>query len=270
LRVLRSVMRVGVLVYIGLSVLLYLFQDRLLFHPQPLSPAAAERVARSAPQAAAIQITASDGTQLHGWLSLPPSTPAPMIIYFGGNAEEVSWMVPQVPRWPGWAAACVNYRGFGQSAGSPSEEALFADALRIYDALVARPEIDKTRVVAFGRSLGTGVAVHLAAERKLQGLFLATPYDSIRALAQERYPVVPVGLLLRHPFDSLARVPSLKLPALVIAASEDRMIPPAHARRLFDALAQPKRWQLLQDADHGSIVDDKRYWRHIDAFLLTL
>ena len=140
---------------------------------------------------------------LRGWLLRAAGRePAPLLIYFGGNAEEASWVLSELAHIPGWSALVVNYRGYGQSEGAPSERALFADALALYDQAIKRLDIEPHRVVAMGRSLGTGVATYLASQRPIAAVILVSPYDSLVSIAQRAYPFLPVRLLLKHRFDS--------------------------------------------------------------------
>lgn len=265
-RLMTSVLTITLLVLIGLPLTLYVLQDSLIFLRQP-APAAAPRAAGLAISEVAIPV--AGGLSLRGWLARPVSTVGrmPLVIYFGGNAEEVSGMATLAGRIPGWALLAVNYRGYGGNAGDPSEKALVADALSIYDWAGKRDDVNAARIAVIGRSLGSGVAVQLAAERPLRAVVLVTPFDSLRAVAQRHYPVVPVGLLLRHPFDSLARVPDIAVPLLVVAAERDSIIPPEHARRLFDAWRAPKAWREITGADHNDLDADPVYWDDIAAFL---
>ncbi len=121
------------------------------------------------------------------------------MIYFGGNGEEVSWLVPEFSRVPDWAALLVNYRGYGLSEGQPSETKLYRDALALYDRATRRPDIDSGRVIVMGRSLGTGVATYLASQRPVAGVVLISPYDSLVQVAREAYPFLPVNLLAPTP-----------------------------------------------------------------------
>jgi fermentation-respiration switch protein FrsA (DUF1100 family) len=191
----------------------------------------------------------------------------PLVIYFGGNAEEVSHMAALASRFPGWALLAVNYRGYGGNAGKPSERAFFADALSVYDWAASRVDVLPERIVALGRSIGSGVAVYLAAKRSLCGVVLVTPYDSLRAVAQRHYPYLPVALLLKHPFDSVSRAPAISTPLLVIAAARDSVIPPEHARALFAKWHGPKIWRESQDSGHNDLDGDPGYWAAIAAFL---
>jgi pimeloyl-ACP methyl ester carboxylesterase len=205
---------------------------------------------------------------LRGWLVKGKhALPAPLIIYFGGNAEEVSWLASVAEQFGGWSLLLVNYRGYGGSEGKPGERELFGDALAVYDYAVKRPDVVPERVVAMGRSLGSGVAVYLAANRSLRGMILVTPYDSVTEVAKRHYPYLPVGLLIRHPFDSISRVEKAKVPLLCLAAAEDDVIPPKHARRLYDAWQGPRTWLEIPRTGHDSISSDPAYWEAIGAFL---
>ncbi|MBW2528241.1 MAG: alpha/beta hydrolase [Deltaproteobacteria bacterium] len=272
-RIVRALLRLLVVAFaalVGLSTLLYLLQDRLIFHPRPLAPGVQERLRDQLSGTREVELRAADGTGLHGWLYRPPGTsPPPLLLYFGGNAEEVSGAVAMGAILRAWAVAAINYRGYGLSEGTPSEAALFADSLVIHDELLQRFELDRANVVAMGRSLGSGVAVYLASQRPLRAVVLTTPYDSITAVGQATYPIVPVGLLLRHPFDSLSRASSIPTPVLMLVAAEDTLIPPAHARRLYDRWAGPKQWHLLPDRHHNDIQLAPQYWPRIQAFLST-
>ena len=263
-----SVLRIAIGVYLGLLALLWLFQERLLFYPQPLPDGVARMVSKDLRGVTELEVDAGDGVRLRGWLRHTAALrPAPLVIYFGGNAEEVSGEIVNAEHYAPFAVATFNYRGYGASEGKPGQRALFADALEIFDRLVARPDIDPARVVVVGRSLGSGVAVHLAAERRLAGVILVSPYDSVRSVAQDIYPLVPIGLLLRHPFDSMNRAPTIEQPALVLAALEDATVPARHSERLYQAWGGPKRLVTLPGVGHGNIEAGVGYWPAIEEFL---
>jgi pimeloyl-ACP methyl ester carboxylesterase len=262
-----SAITLVLVIALGISLLLYLVQDRLIFYPQP-APG-------SPPQAldydiSEVKVVTADGLSLTGWLAKPSSAAAerlPLTIYFGGNAEETSHMAASAGHFPGWSLLTVNYRGYGGNPGQPSEQALFADALAVHDFAARRPDVDPARIVAIGRSLGSGIAVYLAAKRPLAGVVLVTPYDSLRAVAQRHYPYAPVSLLLKHGFDSIERAPSIFVPTLMLAAQLDNVIPTAHARALFSKWGGPKTWHELAGASHNDLDADPAYWNAIALFL---
>ena len=252
---------VGAILLVGVPATMYFAQDSLLFFPQPL--AGQPRTARPVE---ALEFEREEGVKVRGWLVKAAGTPAPLVVYYGGNAEELSWQMTEP--WPAdWSLALVNYRGYGESDGNPSEAVLFADALAVFDALARRPDVDSARIVLVGRSLGSGVATHVAAERPVAAVVLISPYDSMAAVGQRHYPWLPVGLLLRHPFDSKSRAPGIRAPLLAIAGGRDRIIPPAHSRKLVEAWGGPKRFVELEDADHNDISGAPKYWPAIDGFL---
>lgn len=235
----------------ALPLVMYLLQDQLLFFPQ-----------RSAPGAQSVFLDAADGTRLHA-RKIDPAPGKPLVIYFGGNAEEVSWMLDEGPRRaPGVGWLLVDYRGYGASGGRPSEKALVADALQWFDHLKTNEKI-----YAFGRSLGSGVAVQLAAERPLAGVILVAAYDSLVEVGRHHYPFLPIGWMLRHPFDSVSRAPSIAAPLLCLVAARDEIIPPRHARRLHDAWKGPKHWVELDGAGHNSTDGAAAFWPAIRHFL---
>ncbi|TAK42665.1 MAG: alpha/beta hydrolase [Betaproteobacteria bacterium] len=268
-----SFLKIAAAVAVGLPLVVYLAQDSLIFYRQPLPEARRAQIARQFPAAQEFALAVPDGTRLHGWLVRPQEAKAaPLVLYFGGNAEEVSWMLeavgePARGETPGAAWLLVNYRGYGASEGAPSEHALVADALALYDHARRLHGVDAERIFAFGRSLGSGVAVALAAARPLRGLVLVSPFDSLTAVAKHYYPYLPVDWLLRHPFDSIGRAPALKTPLLCLIAERDEVIPAVHAERLYAAWGGPKRKVLLGGANHNSSDGSAGFWPSIRAFL---
>lgn len=241
---------------LGVPLLMFLAQDRLLFFPQPLSDAQRARVGEKE------ILLDAEGVRLQAW-HIPGE---PLILYFGGNAEEVSWMLRQArSRTPGTGWLLVNYRGYGGSEGAPSAANISADALRWYDH--AASALQAKEIVVFGRSLGGGAAVHVAAHRKVAKVILVAPFDSLAAVARHHYPWLPVGWMLRHRFEPVAAAPRIAAPLLCIVAARDTVIPPAHAKRLFDAWGGPKRWIELEGAGHNSTDGMPAFWQGIHEFL---
>ena len=271
---LASALKIAAAVAVGLPVVVYLAQDGLIFYRQPLPEARRAEIARRFPAVREIVVSAADGTRLQGWLVRPAGAPrVPLVLYFGGNAEEVSWMLeaigdPARGETPGAAWLVVNYRGYGASDGSPSERALIADALTLFDYASRLPGIDEQRIFAFGRSLGSGVAVALAGQRPLRAVILVSPFDSLVAVAKRYYWYLPVDWMLKHRFDSIALAPKLKQPLLCLVAERDEVIPPVHAERLFGAWGGAKRKIILQEAGHNSTDAHPMFWPAIREFLL--
>lgn len=191
------------------------WQRSMLYHPQP---------ARQAGESLTLPL---DGASVQVSVRSRPGAPA--ILYFGGNAEDVSGTRPHLARlFPDHALYLMHYRGYGQSTGEPSEPALHADALALYEH-VRRAH---TEIKLIGRSLGSGVAARLASEQAVARLALITPYDNIENVAVELYPWLPVRWLIRDRFDSAAVVGRITAPTTLIAAEHDTLIRPERTAQL--------------------------------------
>jgi pimeloyl-ACP methyl ester carboxylesterase len=250
-----------ILAYLAVCALMYAFQERLLFFPRAND---ADVATVLAPWQSSIQ---TDDIRLQGWIVSPPMPGVrPLIYYFGGNAEDVSHLALKAVQLGGLNLVVMNYRGYGGSGGSPGERELFADALAIFDATSKRFP-NNGQIVAMGRSLGTGVAVHLATQRPVDALILISPYDSIAAVAQEHYPILPVGPLLKHRFASVERADELSIPALFLVAEVDRVVPLHRTRALAEAWAGPVTWRQLPGTTHNSVHAHPDYWKTILDFL---
>ena len=251
--------------YAALCLLLYLQQDRVLFYPGPNDSALLAQW-----KSRALEIRTPDA-RLEGWWADNPTSTTPLIIlYFGGNAEDVLYTASMAERFNARRLLVVNYRGYGQTQGRPSQAALYADGLAIYDYVVNEVGAKPEHIVVMGRSLGSGVASMLAAERSVRAAILITPFDSIRAVAASHYPIFPVKLLLRHPFDSASFARQTKVPALIIAAAEDRVIPAKHAQALADVWAGEQHLHVLPGVGHNDLELHPDYFRLINGFLQTL
>ncbi len=270
---LLAIAKIAAGVAIGLPLVIFLVQDKLIFFPQRPDEARRADIARRFPQAKSVLIDAGDGTRLHAWQVIPALTsPGPLVIYFGGNAEEVSWMLedignPASGATPGFGWLLVDYRGYGASGGAPSETALVGDALTWYDHAARQPEVDRARIFVFGRSLGSGVAVQLAAQRALRAVVLVTPFDSLAAVAKRHYPFLPVDWMLKHRFESDARAGSIDTPLLAVLAGRDEVIPPAHGERLLAVWRGPKRELRIALAAHNDVQESGEYWASIREFI---
>jgi pimeloyl-ACP methyl ester carboxylesterase len=246
---------------------LYFTQERIIFIEQKLAPEARERVIRGYPEAEEVRLDAPDGVRLHGWLVRGEGGDRrPLLVYFGGNAEEVSTSLAEAATYAekGWSVLLMNYRGYGLSQGSPGEKELFRDAEFIYDYLAGQ---GVGCVALMGRSLGTGVAVYLASVRPVIGVVLVSPFDSLREVAREHYPFLPISLLLKHPFDSLSRAGSIDAPLLALVAEKDEVISPALSLRLVEHWGGPRTIRVVEGAGHNSISASPVYRQAVEDFL---
>jgi hypothetical protein len=240
------------LAYAGLCALMYVRQQDLIYFPGLTRVAAAET---------GFELV-NEGHTLRGWVVNPGREQA--ILYFGGNAEAVQHHRDAFAHWfPQSTVYLLAYRGYGASEGKPGESALYSDALALYDhAALHHGSID-----LIGRSLGSGVASHVAQQRTVERLALVTPFDSLAAVAQAHYPWLPVRWLMRDRYDSVAQLPDYTGQVLVVRAGRDRVIPAANTQRLIRSLGAPCRVLDLPDAGHNDIDRDPAYGRALGEFM---
>jgi len=227
------------LAYAGLSSAVYLGQRDLIYFPQP----------RALPAGMHELMLDASGARLQ--VSVREMPGAPALIYFGGNAEDVSRTLPELARFlPGHALYLLHYRGYGASEGEPSEATLFADAEVLYAHVAARhPQVD-----VVGRSLGSGVAVHLASQRPVSRLVLVTPFDSLAAVASEQFPWLPVDWLLQDRYDSARLASQVRAPTLLLVAARDTLVRPGRSEALRRAfLHAAVELRTLDGVDHNTI-----------------
>jgi uncharacterized protein len=203
----------------------------------------------------------AEGTRLHGWY-VPHEQPRATVLYCHGNGGNVSY-------WADVARVlhdrlCVSvmlfdYRGYGRSEGTPSEPGALADARAARAWLARREGIAENRIVLMGRSLGGGVAVDLAAADGARGLVLESTFTSIPDVGQTMYPLLPIRMLMQTRFNSLRKIGDYHGPLLQSHGTADRLIPPAIARRLFDAANEPKQFVPIPGGDHNDPQSEEYY-----------
>lgn len=221
---LRALLALGILLYLGWGLLLYVFQRNFIYLP-------VDGGSHSYP----VERVSSAGESIEVLVLNPGKERA--LMYFGGNAEAVAGNAPGfLHTLPEWTVYLVNYRGFGGSTGTPSESALYEDALNIYEHIRDRHQ----GISVVGRSLGSGVATYLASRRPVERLVLVTPFDSILHIAQDQYWYYPVSLLLQDRFDSAGRVAAIGADTLVVLAEGDEIISAKYSEELIRAFPPSK------------------------------
>ncbi len=252
MRILISLVAVIVILYLGACVLLYVFQRGLIYYPQP----------RSVTSAPILKLPISEGDVL---VSARPHDGPKALIYFGGNAEDVSRNLPSFSQaFPDQALYLLHYRSYGGSSGSPSEESIQRDAMALFDKVHA--EHPQTAVA--GRSLGSGVAVRLASQRPASRLILITPYNSFQEIAARQFPHMPVKWLLQDKFESWRYAPRIAVPTVLIAAEHDEIIPRSSTERLYAGFAKGvASFQVIPGTSHNTISGSPQYLEMIRAAL---
>ncbi|HEX3527828.1 MAG TPA: alpha/beta fold hydrolase [Thermoanaerobaculia bacterium] len=239
--------------YLGACAILYAVQRSLIYYPQPRSAGASMTI---------LKLPVADANVL---VSVRPHDGPKALIYFGGNAEDVSRNLPAFSQaFPDHSIYLLHYRGYGGSSGSPSEESIQRDAMALFDKVHA--EHPQTAVV--GRSLGSGVAVHLASQRPASRLILITPYDSLQEIAARHFPHMPVKWLLRDKFESWRYAPRVAVPTLLMAAEHDEVIPRSSTERLYACFAKGvASLQVIPGTGHNTISESPQYLEMIRAAL---
>jgi len=253
IQILKSLLSIIVLVYLGLGALLYFFQQHFIYFPS------SEVVDDSQPS---IKVS-SDNEIINVWQVNPGNKDA--AIYFCGNAQNAYYAIPQFKKMiTDKTIYIVDYRGYGGSSGKPGEQALFTDAVNIYDYIKSYHE----NISVIGQSIGSGVAVYLASKREVKKLILNTPFDSFAAVAKHHYPFFPIGRLLNDKFDSLSRVASIKAKTLIVIAGKDRIIPKDHAYKLAAAF-KPEQLTIVElpNVGHNTLTQHPLYESTISDFL---
>lgn len=214
------------------------------------------------PSAEALRIE-SEGESLKVWAVVRPGPRA--LVYFGGNAEDVAGNIDEFSRLlPRHSLYFVNYRGYGGSSGRPSEQALFADALVIHDYVRTR----HADVAVMGRSLGSGVAMHLASERSVSRLVLVTAFDSLVNVAKSHMAWLPAELLMRDRYESASRARAVGAPTLVVIAGNDEIIPRARSDALVASFpAGQVRTVVVRGATHNTLDLFPEYLQSVRDFL---
>ena len=205
------------------------------------------------PQAEAFEVPTPDGINLGAWFVPAQGTPKATIIVFNGNAGHRGFrasLARQLAQ-ARYSVVLFDYRGYGGNGGAPSESGLLTDARSVRAYALSRTDVNAARLVYFGESLGTGVAVALAEEHPPRALVLRSPFTSMAAIASYHYPFLPVRWLLRDRYDSIGRVRRLSSPTLFIAGDQDRIVPFTETRALHAAAREPKSLFVIAGADHN-------------------
>jgi hypothetical protein len=232
--------------YIAVCGALFVLQRLLIYYPQP----------RLNTEGSVLMTLAVGRARVH--VSTYPHAGSRAVIYFGGNAEDVSQDVPDlVDAFPNTAIYALHYPGYGGSSDTPTQQAIFADSL----ALLDRVKADHPNVIAVGRSLGSGVAVWIASQRPISRLVLVTPFDSLGDVAAPQYRFLPVRWLLRDRFESWKYAPEVTVPTRIIVAGDDELVPRSSSDRLrtrfHDGLVS---FVVVPGFGHNTIQDSPGYW----------
>lgn len=251
---------------------MYLTQDQQLYFPSgsvQLSPADANLAYDD------LKLTTEDGEQLHAWYIPTEQTAAPLLLFFHGNAGNISHRLEslQIFHQLGLNVLIIDYRGYGNSTGTPSEAGLYKDAQAAWDWAVNESATPPEQIILFGRSLGASVAAHLAAhsEQPPAALMLEASFTSAQDLAAQLFPWVPVRSLMRAEYNTLAFLQENQAPVWIAHAKDDEIVPLSHANILYEHAASPKFFLPLEGGHNdGFIRTQPQYQQHIQDTLTSI
>ncbi len=242
-----------IFIYIICGFSLFIFQRKILFNvsgkPKKPSVYGLNNIEE-------FKISTSDGIKLLSWYS-KPTDKQPLLVYFHGNSFDIGERAFRVIRYinAGWGVLLFAWRGYSGNDGKPSENNLYKDAEAVLNWLNDQTQIDKSNIVLYGESLGTGVAVEMATRYTFKSVILEAPFTSIPDVAQKRYKIFPSKYLVLDKFDNLSKIDKILCPILVISGKKDEIIPHSHSIKLFNKANHPKDCLFIDEAMHNNLYD---------------
>ena len=237
--------------YVAIVAGLFIYQRQLLYLPDPRRPQLGDLGTLGVGE---VTIVTADQLSLLAWYRQPDRS-RPVIVYFHGNGGHIGYRAERMRHFAeaGYGVLMSEYRGYAGNPGSPSEAGLLADGEAALDFLRAQG-VELHRVLLYGESLGSGVAVYLATRTDIAALILEAPYTSIAAVAQYHYRFLPVAFLLHDHFESLSRIGRVKAPILVLHGGRDPVVPARFSKALYEAAPEPKEIWFAVDAGHEDLA----------------
>ena len=261
-------LRILLTAYIGFALVLYFFQSHLVFYPE------AGREIIAAPSQVGlpyedVRLTTDDGLSLHGWF-IPAAEARGTVLFLHGNAGNISHRIDTLQMFHrlGYSTLIFDYRGYGNSGGTPSEQGTYRDAEAAWRYLTEQRRIPSCRIELFGESLGGAVASWLAARQKPAALVIASGFTSVPDLAQHFYPYLPVRWLAHLRYDTRKNLRAVAVPVLIAHSPEDEIIPFEHGQALYAAANSPKRFLELGGGHNDGFIFMRESWvRELKDFL---
>lgn len=255
--------------YMGLGVSLYMLQSRLAHHPNTMGRDLVAKPASIGLSYEEISLLTYDGVRLHGWY-LPATPSRGVLLFCHGNAGNISHRLYTLHLFHGLGLSTLifDYRGYGLSEGSPTDEGLHWDAQAALRYLLVERRFSADRIILFGRSLGGAIAAQLAKEQPVAALILDSTFTSAADLAADLYPWLPARWLTRLRYDTLAALRASHAPTLILHSREDELINLEHGQRLYQAACAPKSYAELR-GPHGEahLADKNRYYQALAGFV---
>lgn len=266
LRMFWSVVLISIGLYIGLVIILMVFQAHFIYFPQREITVTPGEIGLSYE---AVYFAAADGVKLSGWF-VPAERSRAVILFCHGNAGNISHRLEsiQVFHRLGLSTFIFDYRGYGQSEGKPTEQGTYLDAEAAWSYLIQKKQVDPTRIIIFGRSLGGVIAAWLAHVHTPKVLIIESTFTSIRDIAADLYPYLPVRLLSRFDYSAMDYLRQVNCPVLIVHSRNDEIISFSHGRRLFEAAHEPKEFlEITGTHNEGFMTSARHYEGGLDFFI---
>ncbi|MES9935863.1 MAG: alpha/beta hydrolase [Sedimenticola sp.] len=254
--------------YVAIALFLFFTQSSMIYYPNLPSRKISYTPDQFGLPYENVTITTGDDIELHGWF-LPVESPRATLLFFHGNAGNISHRMDSLTLFHrlGLQTLIIDYRGYGQSEGRPSEQGTYLDAEAAWRYLTERRGIDASGIVLFGRSLGGAVAAQLASRREVMGLVIESSFTSVPDLASELYPFLPVRLLARFSYDTRQYLQEIDKPVMINHSRQDEIAPFSHGEKLFQSANPPKRFFELQGGhNEGFLNNSNAYGEALDDF----
>ncbi|MCH7509127.1 MAG: alpha/beta hydrolase [Proteobacteria bacterium] len=255
--------------YVLLALMLFLFQDRMVFLSNLPGRALTATPRDAGFDYEDVTLETSDGLKLHGWY-VPAAQARGVVLFLHGNAGNISHRLDSIAifRELGLDTLIIDYRGYGQSQGKPSEQGTYLDAEAAWHYLVSNREVAADRIIVFGRSLGGAVAAWLANQYRPAALIIESSFSSALDMARKLYPFMPVRLITRLDYPVKLYVSRLHCPLLVIHSRDDEIIPFTMAEAIYNSAAEPKSLlEIWGDHNNGFLLSGDRYLSGLNEFI---
>jgi fermentation-respiration switch protein FrsA (DUF1100 family) len=261
-----------ILLYIAVMALFSSLQGRLIYYPNYPTREIIETPQEHGLPFDEVRFTAADRTELFGWY-IPAENARGTVLFCHGNAGNISHRMESIKIFLGLQlnVFIFDYRGYGKSNGSVSEKGTYRDVEAAWDYLVSERGIPPSEIVIFGRSLGGAIAAWIAQNRDAKALIIESTFTSIPDIGATLYPFLPIRLLARYRYSTVAYLENVRCPLLVVHSIDDEMIPMEHAQRLYDVAGEPKEMLELRGTHNETLFESgRRYVNGLNAFISNL
>jgi len=272
IRLLRSLVIAAISALLIWTIIFMIFEEKFIYFPQKY-PQGPYDQARSILNLRDCWIKTEDSVTIHAWFAPAESAKATLVVSHGnaGNISHRYLLLRSLQR-RGFNVLMYDYRGYGRSDGTPSEDGIYKDGRAAYDYAVTLPEVKPERVFLWGTSLGGAVAIDVATHRHVAGLILESTFSSATDVARVVYPFLPVQFFMHTKLNSIEKIKTLTIPTLVIHGARDSIVPIGLSRKLFNAANEPKDFYEIPNADHNDtfFVGGNEYFSRVDRFIASV